>query len=249
MSVLEKLAQAHNDGEKLSVHERLNGSLQEAYQYQKQLVEQESKKGNHLKGYKISLTSKKTQELFGATSPLYGALTEDSIVEGEILLSNLSEPLIEVELMFLIDEKIEPTDDEETIIRKSRIAPGIEVPDSRYEDWFPNLSLTQIVADRAVAGKIIVGEPMPLNNVRELNSITATVMHNKNLIATGQSSDVLGNPVHAVKWLVDELAQTGQYLQRGMIISSGTFMMPQKLEKGHYDVDFEGVGKTELTVK
>ncbi|MGP4071559.1 2-keto-4-pentenoate hydratase [Piscibacillus sp. B03] len=249
MSLLEKLEQAHQGGDKLSVDYQVNGSLREAYQYQRQLIEIESNRGNHLKGYKISLTSQETQELFGANAPLYGALTEDSVVSGEILIEKLSEPLIEIELMFLIDQEINPNDDENTILSKTRIAPGIEVPDSRYKDWFPNLSLTQIVADRAVAGKVVVGKPISGVTVEQLNSINAKVTFNGDTVATGCSSDVLGNPINSMKWLVQELSTEGNKLEKDMIVSSGTFIMPQKLMQGVYEASFENIGKLKLNVK
>ena len=50
-----------------------------------------------------------------------------------------------------------------TLLKKTQVAPGIEVPDSRFDDWFPKISLGQVVADSAVAGRIVTG--LPLDNV------------------------------------------------------------------------------------
>ncbi|WP_054752006.1 2-keto-4-pentenoate hydratase [Piscibacillus salipiscarius] len=223
MSYLDQLTRAHQGGPRLHKSIEVAQSLDEAYQFQSKLIKLETQNHNHLKGYKISLTSKETQDLFDAEEPLYGALTEDSVIGGQLQLEHMSEPLIEVELMFLVKEDIHPEDDEMDIIRKTQVAPGIEIPDSRYEDWFPHLSLNQIVTDRAVAGKVVVGEHKHDLTFEQLNSINVSVTLNNELIATGHSSEVLGNPVYAVKWLAQQLAKTGETLQSGMVISSGTF--------------------------
>ncbi|NIK11687.1 2-keto-4-pentenoate hydratase [Alkalibacillus almallahensis] len=248
MRVVDQLYNAYQGGPVLSRVEVGAKSLEQAYQLQKQVVEEEEKQGNPLAGYKISLTSSETQDLFGATEPLYGALLKDSIANNVVEINRFNEPLIEVELMFLIDQQIDPDDDDETIMQKTRVAPGIEIPDSRYEDWFPNLTLNQIVMDRAVAGKVVVGEPREGLTKADLNNLNVHVSLDQQLLVTGNSSDVMGNPLNAVKWLVDALARNGQRLEAGMVVSSGTFMLPKPLEKGVYQADFERIGEVKVEV-
>ncbi|WP_411954837.1 2-keto-4-pentenoate hydratase [Alkalibacillus sp. S2W] len=248
MSVVDQLYRAYHGGPLLSRVEVGVESLEQAYDVQEQLVEKEEKQGNPLAGYKISLTSSETQDLFGATEPLYGALLKDSIANNVVEINTLREPLIEVELMFLIDSQIDSDDDETTILDKTRIAPGIEIPDSRYEDWFPKLALNQIVMDRAVAGKVVVGEVQEGLTKADLNDLTVHVFLDHQLLVTGTSEDVMGNPLNAVKWLVDALARNGQHLEAGMVVSSGTFMLPKQLEKGVYRADFERIGQVQVEI-
>ena len=112
-------------------------SENEAYQVQKMLLE---KKKQHLEqshiGYKISMTSDETQKWFKSDSPVYGALSSENLNNGRLDIGTMSEPLIEVELMFIIDEDISEDPDHEEIVKKTSIAPGIEIPDSRFENWF-----------------------------------------------------------------------------------------------------------------
>ncbi|MDQ0159706.1 2-keto-4-pentenoate hydratase [Alkalibacillus salilacus] len=248
MSIVDQLYAAYHGGPALSRVEVGAGSLEQAYQLQRQVVEEEDKLGNPLAGYKISLTSGETQDLFGANEPLYGALLQDSIANNVVEINAFNEPLIEVELMFLIDRQIDPDDDETTILEKTRIAPGIEIPDSRYEDWFPKLALNQIVMDRAVAGKVVVGEAQEGLTKAELNDLTVHVSLDQQLLVTGNSNDVMGNPLNAVKWLIDALARNNQRLEAGMVVSSGTFMLPKPLEKGLYQADFERIGQVQVEV-
>ncbi|MDS8740880.1 hydratase, partial [Streptococcus pneumoniae] len=67
-------------------------------------------------------------------------------------------------------------------------------------------------------------------------------------IATGSSSEVLGHPVNAIKWLAAELEAHGLKLKRGLTVSSGTFILPKPLQKGRYEAKYEGIGSVELTV-
>ncbi|ASN06020.1 2-keto-4-pentenoate hydratase [Virgibacillus necropolis] len=226
-----------------------NISKSDAYNIQHQITEKKATlKDDKLLGYKISLTSEETQALFHSTTPLYGALTQTSLSDGTIKLNNMQSPLIEIELMFIADEDLSTEDDFQSILQKTSIAPGLEIPDSRFTDWFPNLSFGQIIADSAVAGNVVVGAPVQGLTVEQLGNINAELQLDGEIIAKGSSSEVLGNPVHAINWLIDELAKNGHSIKKGMIISSGTFILPKVLQKGIYQVRFEDVGEVSLHV-
>ncbi|WP_246316573.1 2-keto-4-pentenoate hydratase [Planococcus glaciei] len=222
----------------------------DAYRIQHALTNKKAAQAKEaLAGYKISLTSLETQELFHSDTPLYGALTAPALNSGTILLETMSSPLIEIELIFIVKEELSVEDDNQAILEKTAIAPGIEVPDSRFEDWFPKISLGQVVADSAVAGKIVAGEPVEGLTYEQLDGIKGSLFFNGDEIAADTSSAVLDHPVHAVQWLIAELAAHGRKLEKGMAVSSGTFILPKKLEKGVYTARFEGIGEVALNVE
>ncbi|MCZ2257812.1 2-keto-4-pentenoate hydratase [Sporosarcina sp. G11-34] len=219
------------------------------YRIQKIVTDKKgTEKNDPLKGYKISLTSRETQNLFQSTTPLYGAFTETSISGGSIKLEDMLSSLIELELVFIVKENLSKEDSFQTILEKTTIAPGLEIPDSRFADWFPKLQLGHVIADSAVAGKVVIGTPVEGLTFEQLGTIKGTLTLNGKQIASGSSSEVLGNPLHSVKWLIDELATNGLILEKGMIISSGTFIMPEILKKGTYEAVFEGIGEVVLNV-
>ncbi len=248
---VEMLYNAYNLNHPISKKDFPEGiSTYEAYSIQHQVTDQKASiNDDKLIGYKISLTSEETQQLFNATTPLYGALTQASLCKGTIVLDKMLSPLVEIELMFIANENLSSEDDQETILQKMSIAPGLEIPDSRFTDWFPKLSLGQVIADSAVAGKVVLGDPVQGLTYDQLENITAQLTLDGEPIAEGESTEVLGNPVHSIKWLIDELAKSGRVLEKGMIISSGTFILPRVLQKGTYAVYFEGVGEVTLNVK
>ncbi|MGP4105766.1 2-keto-4-pentenoate hydratase [Virgibacillus sp. L01] len=249
-NLVNTLYNAYNLGQAISKEEIPKEiSNEDAYNIQHQLTEQKLANNNdNLIGYKISLTSEETQQLFNSTTPLYGALTTSNLSDGSIELDKMLSPLIEIELMFIAHEDLSAADDVQSILQKTSIAPGLEIPDSRFTDWFPKLSLGQVIADSAVAGNVIVGEKVEGISYDQLADINADLTLNGEIIAQGPSTEVLDNPVHAIQWLIEELAKSGRTIQQGMTISSGTFILPKPLQKGKYQVSFDSIGSISLDV-
>ena len=232
--------------------ERISASLDKsrAYSVQHAVTAYKTNGGREdLKGYKISLTSKETQQLFQSETPLFGALTTSALSDGIIDLDSMSSPLIEIELIFIAKEDLSAADNVHALLEKTQVAPGIEVPDSRFDDWFPKISLGQVIADSAVAGKIISGTPLDNITYDQLEKLPGKLTLNGEEIAANDSSEVLDHPINAIKWLVNELAGHGLAVKKGMSISSGTFILPKTLEKGLYEASYGELGSVTLTVR
>ncbi len=229
--------------------ERMRFELETGYLVQDLVTKRKiSHKKEHLRGYKISLTSPETQGWFGANEPAYGTLTDSNMSDGVITLSDMSEPLIETELMFFIEEDIHHPVADEDLPGMISVAAGLEIPDSRFLDWFPKLSLGTIAADNAVAGKVVAGIKRKRLSYEELGNIDLKLYLNDKKIAEGHSSEVLGNPLEAVKWLIRKLDGKGKFLSRGMVISSGTFVLPMPLQRGTYRASYSTLGDVSLKV-
>ena len=229
--------------------ERMRFELETGYLVQERVTNRKiTDKKEHVRGYKISLTSPETQGWFGADEPAYGTLTDSNMSDGVISLSDMSEPLIETELMFFIEEDIHHPVADKDLPGMISVAAGLEIPDSRFLDWFPKLSLGTIAADNAVAGKIVAGEERKKLSYEELGNIDLKLFLNDKEIAEGHSSEVLGNPLEAVKWLVRTLHGKSKFLSRGMVISSGTLVLPLPLQRGTYRASYSTLGDVYLKV-
>ena len=222
----------------------------ELYEVQEAFIQEKRKEqGGSISGYKISLTNVGLQKVFKTDAPLYGTiLNQDISATGEISLQEFFSPLVETELMFITKEDILPDADADEIIKKTTIAPGLELPDSRIKNWFPNLSVAQLIVDNAVTGKIVIGEPKRIDKSFKLDEISVTLYHNDKQIAEGQSTFVLENPLNAVMWLHRKLASQGKVLKKGTIISSGTFINPLPLETGTYRAVFDHFGEVTVDI-
>ena len=212
-----------------------------AYEVQRKFAEM---KGEPTGGYKISLTSKTTQDMFDTTEPLFGEQTKSHIYAAPctLVLAEMNEPLIEVELSMI--PKVDLTSDmtDEELLANITVAGGIEVPDARFAEWFPALNKYLVVADCAVGGCIIHGTPVDGKTltVEGLNAIRCDLYKDGVLIKSGLSTEVLDNPIHALKWLVAALEKRGRQLKAGQVVSSGTFFVPPHLEQGEYVARYTG---------
>ena len=245
-----RLLKAYQTGLAMDKADFPNGiNLNDAYSLQYAFTKAKLINNNEsLKGYKVSLTSPGTQALFEANEPLFGQMTNAQVVKGfTISMRHLISPLIELELIFLVEERITTSDNVETIIKKCQVAPGLEIPDSRFSDWFPKLSKEQVCADGAVGGRVVIGDGKDMT-IDGLKNIRGVLSLNGTVLSEGRSSDVLGHPANAVKWLADKLAQWDLSLEPGMFISSGTFIPPENLQAGTYEGIFEMIGSVKLVV-
>lgn len=223
-----------------------------AYRVQDQLMKL---KDAPVGGYKVSLTSKQTQDMFDSNEPLYGAQLADHFLKAptSVNLSDLMEPLVEVELAFHAKEDLSPNDSLEDLMNKTTVAPALEVPDSRFKDWFPSLSKYMVMSDAAVGGVVVYGDEFDTSlfkTVDALENVNCTLSHDGKELKSGKSSEVLGNPLKSLKWLVDKLADQGKTLKEDQRVSSGTFVLPPSLTKGTWQASFDnGLGLVSLEVK
>lgn len=243
MTIAEQLYQAYQNNQPLDMAD-FTGVLKDetrAYQVQEKLM---TLKGEAIGGYKISLTSLETQQLFHSTEPLYGAQVASRILAAPatIALSQMNEPLIEVELAFTAKADLTTGMSDRELLNAVTVAGDMEIPDARFRAWFPKLDKYLVVADCAVGGYIVKGEAIDGTqfSVDDLNAIAVSLMLNGAEVAAGQSSEVLDNPLHALQWLVQKLAAHGKHIRQGQVISSGTFFVPPKLQAGEYVAQFSG---------
>jgi 2-keto-4-pentenoate hydratase len=81
----------------------------------------------------------------------------------------------------------------------------------------------------------------------DLATVTSRLTINGREIGDGKDSDVMGNPLNALSWLADKLANDGTPLRRGMIVMTGSMVPIQFPAKGdHAVVEVSGLGSAEL---
>ena len=243
----EQLFKAYQTNQPLAKGVLEFSSRKDAYQVQDEVLAFKEANGEKHAGYKISLTSQETQDLFKSDSPLYGQMT-DVTVKNELSLSDYNEPLVEVELVFLVDEDVNGSDSVEQIMNKCRVAPGLEVPDGRYEDWFPKTTFYEVIADGAVNGAVVMGEAAKYT-YEDLADVKGVLYLDGEEVKRGHSTEVLGHPVNSVKWLAEALESKGKQLTAGSFVSSGTFVLPEKLTTGTYTAKYSNIGEVTLVVK
>jgi 2-keto-4-pentenoate hydratase len=83
--------------------------------------------------------------------------------------------------------------------------------------------LIDSVADGAWCGGVVLGSICKGLNQIDSQSIAGELTVNGEMRARGVSSAVMGDPVLAVAWLANKLAEFGEGLEAGHTVMSGSF--------------------------
>lgn len=202
-------------------------------------------------GYKISLVTPEHRTRFGTDSPTYGRFVADELLEAPatITLNSLHCPLVEPELVFVVDADLSPGASEDEVRTKCRVAAGFEIPDSRLEGWYPvpEQTVGDLIADNSFAGLVVHSRDFVAADSLDLAKVTCELTFNDDVVGRGRGADVMGNPASAVSWLSRTLASNDLVLTRGTRISSGTFAEPPVARPGTFVATYTGIGSVSAT--
>ena len=144
--------------------------------------------------------------------------------------------VIEAEFVFRMGRPLPPRDTpysvQEVVAAASSLYMGMEIPDSRYEN-FAQAGMAQLIADNACASWYILGEEVAQQwRERDLVTHPVTVFRNGKAAARGDGSAVLGDPRVALAWIANELSMFGDGLKAGEIVTTGTCIKPMEVREG-----------------
>ena len=180
-------------------------------------------------GYKVGFTGAALQERFAIDRPATGVLFDSMFVEsgGSIGLDFGYRPMIEPDLMVVVrDEGImDATTELEVAEHLRSVHAFMELPALQFgpDEKITGAGLTTI---NIVATKMVQGPPVPVQATPEFVRALAemeTVFTDETgeVIQAAPGSNLLGNPLQVVLWLVEEMARRGTPLQAGDRLSLG----------------------------
>lgn len=199
-------------------------SIDIAYAIQEANTEHALAAGQRLVGRKIGLTSPKVQQQLGVGEPDFGMLFADMAVgQGmPVSLQSLILPKVEAEIALVIgrDLKYERHTYADIIGATEYALPAIEIVDSRIADW--RISLFDTVADNASSARFVLGsQPVLLRDVDVAECAMQMTDQNGQIMASGEGTQCLYNPLNAAIWLADLMVARGRPLLAGDIILTG----------------------------
>jgi len=224
-------------------------SRTEGYQVQR-VFERQSR--HALRGWKIAATSAAGQSHIRVTGPIAGRLLQECChLSGATLsLKNNRMAVAEPEFAFCMGQDLLPRSTvygfPEVLAAVADLHPAIEVPDSRFAD-FTAVGEAQLIADNACAHEFILGPASP-KHWRSLDLSVHPVLArleraSKTLLRDGNGMAVLGSPLIALLWLVNELSSLGVPLRRGQVVTTGACMAPFEVQAGDKVIaDFGPIG-------
>ena len=207
-------------------------SVADAYAIQSHNVSRRVAAGAVIRGHKVGLTSRASQELLGVREPNFGVLLDGMFVDegDEVAFSALVQPRVEAEIAFVMERDLAgpgvTTTDALTAVAGA--LPAIEVVDSRIRDW--RVRLADTVADNASAARVVVGARLTSVAGLDLRLIGMLFHRNGLPFDSGAGAAVLGNPARCVAWLANKLGSLGRGLRAGDVVLPGALhrMVPAR---------------------
>lgn len=210
----------------------------DAYAIAMHVTECKVQAGNVIKGHKIGLTSQAVRQRVGATEPDFGTLFADLFIpEGtDLSIDDFSrqEFRVEIELAFILGKELSgPHLNVADVIRAvDYVVPAIELVGTHFSGNGPGSVVVDAIADGAkCAGVILGGNPRRLEQV-DIRNINGSLAINDEVLDSGCSSAVMGNPLTAVTWLANTLSGFGITLEPGHVVMSGSFIRTFPLSAG-----------------
>lgn len=196
----------------------------DAYEIQLLNIRRREAGGELVRGHKVGLSSRAMQQMMGVDEPDYGHLLDTMFVfESErVRASDLCFPRVEIEVAFVLGERLAgPGVGVADVLRATEfVLPAIEIIDSRIVDW--RITLPDTIADNASSARVVLGgHPTPVEDV-DLRLIGAVLRKNGEVVETGVSGAVLGNPATAVAWLANKVHTFGVTLEPGHVVLPGS---------------------------
>ena len=233
-----------------NVHE--GATVEDAYRIGLEVRDLKLAAGRTVKGHKIGFTSKAMRSLVGATEPDYGFLFDDWFVpEGSVVpRGRMNRPLVEQEIAFVMGARLQgPSVNAADVIRATDfVLPALEIVDSRYNGRGKTL-LVDSISDAASCGFVVLGgNPARLTDI-DVRRVSGSLSINGDIMETGTAQAVMGNPVNAVAWLANKLAEFDVAMEPGDVILSGSFIKAVPFDAGDSVLAlFDQLGEVSLMV-
>ena len=206
--------------------------------------------GQAVAGWKIAATSVAGQQHIAVSGPIAGPVFAHRVREdgARIALHANRMRVAECEIVFRFGRALAPRASryrrDEVLAAVASLHPGIEVPDSRFLQ-FERAGEAQLIADCACTNDMVLGAPVaPDARVQELPALEVRAAVSDGRRPQGRGGNVLGDPVEALVWLVNELGAAGQTIDAGQFVTTGACVAPVPVVPGQFiEADFGWIGR------
>jgi 2-oxo-3-hexenedioate decarboxylase/2-keto-4-pentenoate hydratase len=187
-----------------------------------------------LAGYKIGCTTRVMQEMLGIASPCAGGIFARNVFHGAAAfrLSEFVGAGAECEIAMRLSRDVPASGAPYTGERAGEYVEScmaaMEVVENRYSD-FAALGVPTLIADDFFQRAVVVGEPVHAWHELDLAASVGTTTVDGVEAGRGRGADVMGNPLEALAWLANALAERGRALGRGDIVLTGALVAVQWL--------------------
>ncbi|MGX1914107.1 2-keto-4-pentenoate hydratase [Streptomyces phaeochromogenes] len=225
--------------------------MEDGYAVQQELVRLLLADGDRVVGYKAGLTSAPMQEMFGVTTPDHGPVLASTVYEdgARVPISAFIAPKVEAEIVFRLGASLKGpgVTVEQARGAVAEVLAGLEIVDSRIEDW--RIGLADTIADLASNGAVVLGRPLAPPAGADLRLTGMAFLRGGDLVATGAGAAALGDPYAVVAWLANTLGGHGVALEAGQLVMTGALHAAVPMRPGDtFVAEFDRLGSVTLHV-
>jgi 2-oxo-3-hexenedioate decarboxylase len=228
-------------------------NLNEAYDVVSRVRDLRRERGETPIGRKIGFTNRAIWSGYGISGPIWNYMFDRTVSRAacgraEFELKGMAEPRIEPEVVLHLASAPSAGMDADGLIScVDWVAPAFEIVFSVFPNW--SFSAADAAAAYGVHGALLLGSEMILSESRSvlsaaLSKFTLEMESGRGVRRDGCAGNVLGGPLQALKFLVDEIAQypMSEPLKAGEIVTTGTLTEAMPAEPGDtWSVRFKGI--------
>jgi 2-keto-4-pentenoate hydratase len=223
----------------------------EAYSVQFAAIDRMVAGGAVSTGKKIAATNEASQQMLGLAEPAYGELLDATEIAngGTVSARRFTTGRIECELAFKLAAPLQGpmVAAADVIAATEAIYPSLELVDLRTTGW--PLSMAEVICYNGLAKHYVLGDAGVAPASLDLIAQTVTLQKDGAQVAEGSGIAVLGDPLAAVAWLANKLAEQERSLQAGDIVLTGSMTPPLPFAAGdRFEADFPGIGKVAVAI-
>lgn len=216
----------------------------QAYRVQEEGLRLRLEDGETPVGAKLGFTSAAMRAAMGVDRPNFGWLTDAMIIhDAEASLSTLIHPKVEPEIALVTGEELAaPVRTADVLAAVRRVAPALEVVDSRYVGF--RFRSQDNIADNSSAALVALGSPVPARGI-DLRRTGVVVSVDGETLFTAAGAAAFDHPGAAAAWMIN--ASRRPFPAGGVIITGG-LTPPVDLRPGTSVVaEFDRLGAVTLT--
>lgn len=194
----------------------------QAYAVQAALIDLRVARGETVVGAKLGLTSVAKQRQMGVNEPVYGWLTDRSVLsDSAVPRGELIHPRAEPEMVFTMAEDLAGPDvtAADVLDATATVLGGIEIIDSRYKAF--SFTFADVIADNTSAARVRLGQTTAAPGDVDLIAEECTFYIDGAVTASATGAALLGDPAACVAQLVGHLHRYGHKLRAGWTVLAG----------------------------
>ena len=229
-------------------------TIEDAYLIQEELkINYLTLSDNICIGKKVGCTNIQAQKQVGINEPFYGNLFSRFSSDNKVTLKSkiFSQPWVEPEIGIRIREDINiakaPFNFNDINYLFDGIICSIEIVDFRFTHSIDKIGINNLISTNGASDFWIKSNDIfPIDRV-DLDNHPVFLEINNDIVAKGNTKNVLNNPFNSALWLINFLAEKGEIMLKGQYISTGSCTKAVKIEnQQNIKADFGSLGTIEL---